>query len=532
MLSLIAQPQAEIITPIRVETLLSKQPVHRLSHHGNANIEIRDKESGKVIWQVSHNSKYGEPGPLAYKLETLVINRRIDEARCPDVPEVIRLGSMREIAELCAMGGNTNKVKSALLQNAGAFITALLSHTDREKTLRTAEINGTRYTLVFTGEHFPDGRKADAVYLILTSWYREIQNSVPTRPLDYDYLKILPPASQRLYELVSFQIYAALKHERPRARMLYSDFCMLAPQTRYFQYKRMHRQMNDVHAPHLKSSYLTEIEFREATDRDGNPDWEMFYTPGTKAKIDHNAAGKRIPRSLRRPRQLALPFAAPEPIIATLPTLPAPAPFAPEETNTVLDTKTLLLKEQLMAHGLGKAAAQQYAQAKPEECRRQLDCLPYVTEFKSSKGAYLRSAIEEGYGPPKGYEEAKKADAARRKREAAATATKARQRHEEAHQSAYNTFLTECLAGMETAAPEAYSAFCQWEEQDRLLWTRGPLAGKDFARQRLAAFDQPEERTGRFRRHLAEQAKDKNRVPGVPTFWEWDKDHNPEPFHG
>ena len=158
------------------------------------------------------------------------------------------------------------------------FITAFLSHMER-----TIEIGGTRYTLVFTGEHFPDGRRADAVYILLNRWYWEILNSVPTRPLDYDYLKSLPPAAQRFYELISFHIYGVLKNNRPRARMLYSDFCTLAPQLRYFQYKRMHRQMGDVHAPHIASGYLEKVvEFRETTDRDGNPDWEIFIPPARR----------------------------------------------------------------------------------------------------------------------------------------------------------------------------------------------------------------------------------------------------------
>lgn len=38
-------------------------------------------------WQVSHNSRYGQPGPLAYKVDTHVVNRRIDKAsREPEQP--------------------------------------------------------------------------------------------------------------------------------------------------------------------------------------------------------------------------------------------------------------------------------------------------------------------------------------------------------------------------------------------------------------------------------------------------------------
>ncbi len=66
------------------------------------------------------------------------------------------------------------------------------------------------------------------------------------------------------------------------------------------------------------------------------------------------------------------------------------------------------LVEDLIAAGLGKADARRLAQAHPDECRRQLAFLPFVPAFRSSRGAYLRAAIEQEYGPPKGYEEAQK----------------------------------------------------------------------------------------------------------------------------
>jgi hypothetical protein len=79
--------------PIRVETALSRFPVHRLAKHGTIAINIRERdETGEISirWEVTHNSKYGQPGPLAYKLDTLIINRRIEEASRP-ILRIIRL---------------------------------------------------------------------------------------------------------------------------------------------------------------------------------------------------------------------------------------------------------------------------------------------------------------------------------------------------------------------------------------------------------------------------------------------------------
>src|SRR5512135_889750 len=149
---------------IRVETALSRFPVHRLSKRGNIAIEIREeKEDGEVLiqWEVSHNSRFGQPGPLAYKVDTLIINRRIEESSWP-IPEIIKLGSLHDICRKLGISGGKPRenVKNALYQNAGAFITAKVRYRQSDGNVRSIEIAGTRYNLVFTGEKLPNGETA------------------------------------------------------------------------------------------------------------------------------------------------------------------------------------------------------------------------------------------------------------------------------------------------------------------------------------------------------------------------------------
>src|ERR1039458_6705451 len=125
------QPSTDIIplNPIRVETAPSRYPVHRLSRKGNIRIELREtagREEPSLSWKVSYNSEYGQPGPLAYKLDTLIINRRIEEARRP-IPRILKLGSLSDICrELCLAdsGKNRSDIKHSLFQNAFAGIQA------------------------------------------------------------------------------------------------------------------------------------------------------------------------------------------------------------------------------------------------------------------------------------------------------------------------------------------------------------------------------------------------------------------------
>src|SRR5947199_10202500 len=101
---------------IRTETALSRFPVHRLSKKGCISISIKvAKPNGglKTQWKVSYNSEYGQPSPLAYKLDTLIINRKSEEEGKP-LPKLIRLGSLAEIAQQAGPGGkNADSGKGA-----------------------------------------------------------------------------------------------------------------------------------------------------------------------------------------------------------------------------------------------------------------------------------------------------------------------------------------------------------------------------------------------------------------------------------
>ena len=57
----------------------------------------------------------------------------------------------------------------------------------------------------------PTGERPMRVYIMLNDIFMQVINGAMTRPLDYDYLKSLPPAPQRFYEFLSYQMYAAMK---------------------------------------------------------------------------------------------------------------------------------------------------------------------------------------------------------------------------------------------------------------------------------------------------------------------------------
>src|SRR5712691_7909194 len=279
---------------LRTETVLSRFPIHNLTTGGAVTIRMTQTNAQGDVdlrWAVSYNAYYGPPRQLAYKLDTIVINQLLDALPRP-LPILLRVGSLRQIGTLLDLNDSGRQyahLKSAFHQNASAYIVAYLRYRGRDGIARTVNTGFTRYSVIFTGEHLPDGTQADAVYLVLSEPYRDILNHAPVRPLDYAYLKALTPMAQRFYELLSYKMFAALKHRHPHATLRYADYCLLSTQQRYTFYDQVKKQMYKVHQPHVQSGYLTKVVYEATTDDAGRPDWLLHYTPGPKARVEYAA---------------------------------------------------------------------------------------------------------------------------------------------------------------------------------------------------------------------------------------------------
>src|SRR5712691_11903924 len=279
---------------LRTETVLSRFPIHTLAKRGRVTINIRRTNAHgdlDVRWEVFYNEHYGAARQLAYKLDTIVINQLLDTLPRP-LPRVLKLGSLRQICALLDLeisGKQQANLKSAFHQNASAYIVAYLRYQGRDGTARTVNTGFTRYSVIFTGECLPDGTPADAVYLVLSDPYLDVLNHAPVRPLDYAYLKALTPMAQRFYELLSYKMFATLKHRHLYATLRYADYCLLSTQQRYTVFEQVQKQMYKVHRPHLASGYLVKVRYEATTDEDGLPDWLLHYTPGPKARAEYAA---------------------------------------------------------------------------------------------------------------------------------------------------------------------------------------------------------------------------------------------------
>ncbi len=297
------------LDPIRVEMVSTEMPVHQLAKRGEQEIRVirRPRRGGQatMYWKAEPNLAVGRPGQLAYHLDTWVINRRLDEIPRP-LPRLIRIGDLREIARELGQGGDTNAVKRAFEQNASTFIRARLTYRCQSGGEDTFEGYFNRYTVFYRGQALPGGRRAESVYISLNDPYYGLVNRSTRRPLDFGYLRQLPPAAQRLYELVSTKVFATIKNRQQAAWMRYSDLCALAVLTRCETKRRMQIQLAAIHRPHVKSGYFEKIGYRAVASDDDKPDWIIDYVPGPRARREFDAFnGARVPHRRHQPSPLS-----------------------------------------------------------------------------------------------------------------------------------------------------------------------------------------------------------------------------------
>lgn len=376
---------------IRTETTLTKFPIHQLSKGQKIKIDFQTfSKNGKLEtrWKVRN-----PPNSLAYKIDTLVINRRIEEQTKP-LPKLIKLGSLREIARELGLKTETNKIKEALLQNAGALINAKFTYKNKEGEEKYIEIADTRYAVIFVGEKLPTGDKAESTYIYLHDIYKQILDSSKTRPLDYDYLKKLTPMTQRFYELMSFKLFRAIP-KNGFAELYYSEFCRNAPQTRFYDWEQVRPQMYRVHKPHLANEYIELVKVETIRDEQNKLDWIFVYKAGRKAKGEHILATRteipKIKKIKGNPDQLKLGFQNKDEI-------------KPEIELTFTEDEEAIISK-MRVFKVSEKKARVLIKSHREAVEREILAFPYRLlgeDVKNPSGLFIK-AVEEGYEPPESY---------------------------------------------------------------------------------------------------------------------------------
>lgn len=521
---------------LRTDTAL-RYPVHNLSTNNDTIIQIQkrnDKGSSVFLWEVNHARKGSLPGRLAYQLDTLVVKRRIDEATYggQPVPKCLRLGTLQEIAEELGLSRNTNAVRKALHENASAYLRVKgLTYQGGErqdssgKTEYQFEFGDTRYGVVFTNQILPVGAKADAVYLVFHDLYLALLNQAERRPLDYEYLKELPPTAQRFYEILSYQMVPAIRYKQ-RAKLTYSEFCLLSTVTRYEAYEQVKKQMWKFHEPHKKAGYIEKVDFEAITDEEGRPDWNMLYTPGERAKTQQLVFDLRVPQA-RRPRSKSIGGEA-KPLVKAEPCQPQAAQLALTES----DTSSNSVAAQELVRRFYRERYEQEHTPTPKEIT-QADALLSAGEAwaahlvaAAAKQGREKNGFPNDFGGIEKLAPQFRGDfAAQEKKQRAAQRENARKGHCKAHTAAYAEYLGQLLRGqLESSLPEAHKAF---SEQEKSVYTYHKLRSdkSKLSAKFLEEFYDLQTQIGRLQKFIENNPKS-----GIPDFWQWDKTLNPAPY--
>jgi len=507
----IHSPKDGKIVPIRTESVLCQYPIHKLAKD-NKSVQIRlmkPNEDGKteMTWKVSPNAEYGHPGELSYDIDTLVINRLIDQLY-PDIPEFFQIAdSLSQISEMIGKVNtrDTTKIKNALYQNAFAAITARINFLGKDKKQRRFEFGSTRYGVVFAGERLPNGERADAIFIVLNPLFRELLRNAKRRPLDYDYLKALPPAARRWYELVSFQIFAALNLGNPRARYLYSDLCDRVPMSRFFTWEKAKKQLYKIHRPHLLSGYISKVEVEQRADEQGRPDWFLWYTPGKKANREFLVFNERQhlenSGSNKPLRQLA---AKPKEVMSR------------GLNKGAVSSEDSALIEKLMSFGIEGGRAARLVENDREEAALWADAWRYqIQKGMQNPPAVLITFIENKRRPlPQKYLDAIRSEQRKRDHEANHSRQMAEDLHYQYFGPSFRAYLKQKFFEIESVHSAEHKVFMDYLE-------------KSYARQ-LQMIQSPERREEFAAGKALEFFNDSRPGLGVrlPTFDEWNETEN------
>lgn len=177
---LVKKEKQELLIPkvLRAEFNFLKYPFFDLNKKNKRDIlEIREivkSNDGKayIFGEVSRSVKYGFPGAFDKKLHR-AIEQIINRLPRP-VQNPIRLGSLRQICRLIRIdensGKNINQIKDSLIRIVATTIRAKGTFYLKQSNQFFDDTFHLYDRVIWTGEKLPDGRKADAVYLMLGSF--------------------------------------------------------------------------------------------------------------------------------------------------------------------------------------------------------------------------------------------------------------------------------------------------------------------------------------------------------------------------
>lgn len=351
-----------------------------------------------ILWLVTRSIEGRFPGDFEKRLHR-AIEQVINVSPKP-ITNPLRLGSIRYIASIMGIhpdsGKNYEDIQRAFKNIVKTSIEAkgTFQLKENSKTKRTIDDTFHLYDrVIFRGEELPNGKNADAVFLMLGSWYLQNINRNYVVPLDWRfYNQLTGNITTRMYEYLSIYFYTALERNQNYHEARYSQICNYFPLTRQYPGWKARKQLKHAHESLTSFGYFTKVEWLEITDP---ADWLLRYWIGPKAQDEYKHNKKEIRR---------------HGVISGRP-VPIPGRRRHKRRNegpqNAADNHEIA--KEFVSRGLTPKVAEQLAESHPEAfIAHKLEVFDWLVETKShlikyNPAGFLRTSVEGEYTDPPGF---------------------------------------------------------------------------------------------------------------------------------
>jgi plasmid replication initiation protein len=143
---------------------------------------------------------------------------------------------------------------------------------------------------IHQGEELPGGRIAEKNHLWLHPLYLESLNARYVKPIDYEYYKSLErPVAKRLYELLGYKFYGAMKNGSDTLVYNYQTLCKLLPLKPQKYPSLAKRCMSGAHEELIRTGFLAHAVWRG---------WKIYYQAGPKALEEFQCLARKAEEAL------------------------------------------------------------------------------------------------------------------------------------------------------------------------------------------------------------------------------------------
>lgn len=267
---------------------------------------------------------------------------------------------------------------------------------------------------VAVGEELEDGSVSDRHYVWLSNWQLENINTNHLLPIDFEaYKKLKSHIGKALVPMLQVWLFASV--EKGSCEKRYDELCQYLNISQYQHLSKIKEKLGPALEELKSHSYISKWKIEPTSDKTS---FKIIFFHGEKFHRDRQQRlGQGDVGDHGQPSGLRLIEAKEESKpSAPLATLKADATPASAE-----DPMMARRVARLVEASFGRSAATYLASKYPDECDRQLDALPSRNFAKvNDRVAWLRCAIEQGYGIPASPEQGSSASLAAQQSEAAA----------------------------------------------------------------------------------------------------------------